>query len=143
MVNFWYNHFNVFSGKGLCHLWIGAYEQEAIRPHALGHFRDLLLATARHPAMLFYLDNWLNSAPGSPGARGRFSGINENYAREVMELHTLGVNGGYTQKDVDTLAYILTGWTLRPGRGFYFDARRHDFSTKTLLGVAIPGSGED
>ena len=143
MVNFWYNHFNVFAGKGLCHLWIGTYEEEAIRPHALGRFRDLLLATARHPAMLFYLDNWLSSAPGSPGARGRFSGINENYAREVMELHTLGVNGGYTQKDVDTLAYILTGWTLRPGRGFYFDARRHDFSTKTLLGVTLPGNGEN
>lgn len=88
MVDFWYNHFNVYAGKGLDHLWAGAYEDEAIRPYALGRFRDLLDATAKHPAMLFYLDNWQNTAPGSPGAHGRFDGINENYAREVMELHT-------------------------------------------------------
>jgi len=150
MVDFWYNHFNVYADKGLDHLWIGAYEQEAIRPYALGHFRDLLGATAKHPAMLFYLDNWQNTAPGSPGARGRFDGINENYAREVMELHTLGVNGGYTQQDVISLAHILTGWGLRRGNrnadgefGFYFDPRRHDYSDKVFLGRTIKGSGED
>ncbi|TAL01160.1 MAG: DUF1800 domain-containing protein [Rhodospirillaceae bacterium] len=110
MVEFWFNHFNVFVGKGLDRLWVGAYEQEAIRPHVLGKFRDLLGATAKHPAMLFYLDNWQNTAPGSPGVRGDFQGLNENYARELMELHTLGVNGGYTQDDVVNLARILTGW---------------------------------
>jgi uncharacterized protein (DUF1800 family) len=110
---FWFNHFNVFAGKGLCHLWTGAYEQEAIRPHTMGRLRTLLGATARHPAMLFYLDNWQNSAPNNSGKRGKFEGINENYAREVMELHTLGVNGGYTQADVTALAHILTGWGLQ------------------------------
>ena len=113
MTAFWFNHFNVFGGKGLCHLWAGAYEQEAIRPHTMGRFRTLLGATAKHPAMLFYLDNWQNSAPGGAARRGKFEGINENYAREVMELHTLGVNGGYTQADVTALAHILTGWGLR------------------------------
>ncbi len=116
MTAFWFNHFNVFAGKGLCHLWVGAYEQEAIRPHTMGRFHALLGATARHPAMLFYLDNWQNTGPNSPRRRGKFDGINENYAREVMELHTLGVNGGYTQADVTALAHILTGWGLRkPG----------------------------
>src|SRR5438094_717882 len=81
MVDFWYNHFNVFAGKGLDRLWIGAYEAEAIRPHALGRFRDLLGATAHHPAMLFYLDNAQNAAPGSKGPNGRVDGLNENYAR--------------------------------------------------------------
>jgi uncharacterized protein (DUF1800 family) len=112
MTAFWFNHFNVFAGKGLCHLWVGSFEQEAIRPHAMGRFRDLLGATANHPAMLFYLDNWQNTAPNSPGAHGKFDGINENYARELMELHTLGVNGGYSQTDVIALAYVLTGWGL-------------------------------
>ncbi|WP_315788160.1 DUF1800 domain-containing protein [Fischerella sp. JS2] len=148
MVDFWYNHFNVYAGKGLDRLWIGVYEQEAIRPYVLGSFRDLLEATARHPAMLFYLDNWQNTAPGSPGARGRFQGINENYARELMELHTLGVDGGYTQQDVVALARILTGWGFRrdrqtsTGSGFYFDPKRHDFSDKVFLGHTIKGSGE-
>jgi uncharacterized protein (DUF1800 family) len=112
MTAFWFNHFNVFAGKGLCHLWIGCFEQEAIRPYAIGRFRDLLGATAKHPAMLFYLDNWQNTAPNSPGAHGKFAGINENYARELMELHTLGVDGGYSQADVIALAHILTGWGL-------------------------------
>ena len=116
MTNFWFNHFNIFTGKGLCHLWLGSFEQEAIRPHAMGRFRELLGATAKHPAMLFYLDNWQNTAPESPGARGRFEGINENYARELMELHTLGVNGGYSQDDVIALAHILTGWGFAPPR---------------------------
>ncbi|NEO29812.1 MAG: DUF1800 domain-containing protein [Symploca sp. SIO3C6] len=147
MVNFWFNHFNVFAQKGLTRLWVGAYEQQTIRPLALGNFRDLLGATARHPAMLFYLDNWQNTAPDSPGARGRFRGLNENYARELMELHTLGVDGGYTQKDVMTLAQILTGWGLDrngergDGSGFYFDSKRHDYSDKVFLGTPIKGSG--
>ncbi len=179
MADFWFNHFNVFAGKGPDLIWTGAYEQQAIRPHTLGRFRDLLGATAKHPAMLFYLDNWQNTAPGSPGARGKQDGINENYARELMELHTLGVDGGYTQADVIALARILTGWGLpRPGMnerrgplsyrrrrfrvfeypemepartelarstgdGFLFDARRHDFSDKILLGRTIKGSGID
>jgi uncharacterized protein (DUF1800 family) len=159
MVNFWFNHFNVFAQKGLDHLWIGSYESEAIRPYVLGRFRDLLGATAKDPAMLFYLDNWQNTAPDSPGARGNFKGLNENYARELMELHTLGVDGGYTQQDVITLARILTGWGFRrPGQPqqarvalnaenfsnfnvFYFDPNRHDFSTKVFLGHTIKGSG--
>ncbi len=109
---FWFNHFNVFAGKELCAVWTGSFEEVAIRPHTMGRFRDLLGATARHPAMLYYLDNWQNTAPGSPGAKGQFQGINENYARELMELHTLGVNGGYSQNDVIALAHILTGWGL-------------------------------
>jgi len=116
MTAFWFNHFNVFARKGPCAVWVGAYEEEAIRPHALGRFRDLLGATAKHPAMLFYLDNWQNTGPDSPGKRGPFQGINENYAREVMELHTVGVNGGYRQADVTALAHILTGWGIRRRR---------------------------
>ena len=149
MVDFWYNHFNIFAGKGLDHLWVGRYEAEAIRPHALGKFRELVLATAHSPAMLFYLDNQLNTAPGSPGAKGNQTGLNENYAREIMELHTLGVGGGYTQDDVIALARILTGWGLaRPGLGRgdgsaqVFDAARHDFTAKTFLGRGIEPSGE-
>jgi uncharacterized protein (DUF1800 family) len=164
MVDFWFNHFNVFAGKGLDRLWAGAYEQEAIRPFAMGRFRDLLEATAKHPAMLFYLDNWLNTGPGTPGAHGKFEGLNENYARELMELHTLGVDGGYTQHDVTELARIFTGWGLvnrgggrkiglwrwlhgpdgeggAAGSGFYFDPSRHDFGAKVFLGHTIEGSG--
>jgi uncharacterized protein (DUF1800 family) len=149
MVDFWYNHFNVYSNKGLTRLWFGAYEREAIRPYTLGKFRNLLGATARHPAMLYYLDNWLNTDPKSSGAKGRFQGLNENYARELMELHTLGVNGGYTQQDVIALARIFTGWGFprRPsqsdGYSFYFDAKRHDFSDKVFLGKTIKGLGEN
>ena len=112
MAAFWFNHFNVFAGKGLCSIWNGAFEEEAIRPHTMGRFRDLLGAVAKHPAMLFYLDNWLNTGPGTLGARGKFEGLNENYARELMELHALGVKGGYTQHDVTELARIFTGWGL-------------------------------
>jgi uncharacterized protein (DUF1800 family) len=149
MVDFWYNHFNVFAGKGLDRLWIGAYEAEAIRPHALGRFRDLLGATAHHPAMLFYLDNAQNAVPGSKGPNGRQDGLNENYARELMELHTLGVDGGYTQDDVVALARILTGWGLaRPnalpeaGSGFVFYPKRHDDGPKRFLGHDIAAKGE-
>jgi uncharacterized protein (DUF1800 family) len=146
MVDFWFNHFNVYAQKGLDHLWTGAYEQEAIRPFALGRFRDLLGATARHPAMLFYLDNWQNSAPGT-GRGGKRRGLNENYARELMELHTLGVDGGYTQNDVIALARIFTGWGLGGPRvgagrgGFYFDPKRHDNGEKIFLGQTIAGRG--
>jgi uncharacterized protein (DUF1800 family) len=127
MTAFWFNHFNVFAGKGLCSIWSGAFEEEAIRPHTMGRFRDLLGATAKHPAMLFYLDNWQNTAPNAPGTHGKFDGINENYAREVMELHTLGVNGGYSQSDVIALAHILTGWGLlkRGGQGGRMRARQN------------------
>lgn len=148
MTDFWFNHFNVFAEKGLDKLFIGPYERDAIRPYALGKFRDLLQATARHPAMLFYLDNWLNTDPNSLVARGKKIGINENYAREVMELHTLGVNGGYSQEDVTTLAHVLTGWGLSESKElgqksvFYFDPRRHDYSNKVLLGYDIRGGGE-
>src|SRR5258708_2220402 len=135
MTDFWYNHFNVFIGKGPDRYMITAYERDVIRPHVLGKFKDLLAATAKSPAMLFYLDNWQSVGPNSqlaiygPGgpSRGGFnsafarrqqrnkqqqnrpSGLNENYAREIMELHTLGVDGGYTQKDVTELAKVLTG----------------------------------
>ncbi|WP_017324975.1 DUF1800 domain-containing protein [Synechococcus sp. PCC 7336] len=114
LVDFWFNHFNVFccgtGGQFREKYWLMSYEGDAIRPHVLGRFRDMLGATAHHPAMLFYLDNWQNTAPNSFGASNRFSGINENYARELMELHTLGIEGGYQQEDVETLAQILTGW---------------------------------
>lgn len=149
MVDFWYNHFNVYAGKGKTRILVGAYEREAVRPYVFGRFRDLLEATARHPAMLIYLDNRLNTAPNSPGAKGRQKGLNENYARELMELHTLGVDGGYTQKDVITLARIFTGWGIsrnpqhtKDGSGFYFHRRRHDFSDKVFLGKNIKGNGE-
>jgi uncharacterized protein (DUF1800 family) len=149
MVDFWYNHFNVYAEKGLDRLWVGAYEQQAIRPHALGKFRDLLGATARHPAMLFYLDNWQNSAP-NPNQKGKVRGLNENYARELMELHTLGVDGGYQQDDVIALAKIFTGWGFKQpghkvpdGYSFQFNPDRHDVSTKKFLDLEIAGSGID
>lgn len=151
MVDFWFNHFNVFSGKGMDRVLVGNYEQEAIRPYALGNFRDLLGATAKHPAMLFYLDNWLSSAPGPQpgrgmGAKARASGLNENYARELMELHTLGADGGYTQRDVTELARMLTGWTMRPVAAgaslFQFDDRRHDQGDKIWLGHRVAAGGQ-
>ncbi len=146
MVDFWFNHFNISFKKGnLARLWVGTYERDAIRPYALGNFRGLLGATAQHPAMLFYLDNWLNTAPGSKGSRGRFKGLNENYARELMELHTLGVDGGYQQEDIITLAKIFTGWGIQrrggDGTGFRFDQNRHDNSDKIFLGIPIKGGG--
>ncbi|MBD2207101.1 DUF1800 domain-containing protein [Calothrix sp. FACHB-1219] len=150
MVDFWYNHFNVYANKGRDRFWVGAYEQQAIRPHALGRFRDLLGATAHHPAMLFYLDNWQSSAPSSPNARRKTQGLNENYARELMELHTLGVDGGYTQQDVIALAKIFTGWGIPSANqpninsdGFYFNPKRHDGSDKVFLGNTIKGGGEE
>ena len=183
MTDFWFNHFNVFIGKGPDRYLITSYERDVIRPHAMGNFKDLLMATAQSPAMLFYLDNWQSVGPNSQaalnrdrmangempqrfGRRGRFGGrqltpqqqdrlkqaaqkapkgLNENYAREVMELHTLGVNGGYTQKDVTELAKILTGWTIeqpRQGGGFRYNERVHEPGTKYLLGKKFKEDGE-
>ena len=155
LVEFWFNHFNVYAGKNAVSVYVGAYEREAIRPHILGRFRDMLGATARHPAMLIYLDNHQSVAPGFQPRRAnaRSQGLNENYARELMELHTLGVDGGYTQADVTALARMLTGWTLDPrglgdgrehprGRDlFVFDPRRHDHGEKLWLGRRIPATG--
>lgn len=153
MVDFWFNHFNVFVGKGLDRVLVENYEREAIRPHVFGRFADLLGATARHPAMLFYLDNWMSVAPGYvPRRRAgqatalKLNGLNENYARELMELHTLGVDGGYSQKDVTELARMLTGWTFdlrSPGRSlFVFDPARHDMGYKNWLGRSVSASGQ-
>jgi uncharacterized protein (DUF1800 family) len=203
MVDFWFNHFNVFGGKGPTRMYLTEYERDVIRPHALGRFRDLLQATAQSPAMLFYLDNWQSVAPegtqtsaarpeiigpggrpqrpgqagglngrrrpGMPGvmvrpgerqrpnglepgmqqpkqpAQNRRRDINENYARELMELHTLGVEGGYTQQDIREVARAFTGWTiLNPRRGgeFRFEPRMHDDGEKVVLGQRIkPGGG--
>ncbi len=135
MTEFWFNHFNISMNKGLDRMWVGSYEDEAIRPYALGRFRDLLGATCHHPAMLFYLDNWQNTAPNSAGARGQFKGLNENYARELMELHTLGVDGGYTQKDVIELARILTGLGLPSPRG---NGPRAGFGPRANLPIGGP-----
>ena len=145
MVDFWSNHFNVFAAKGADRWLMTAYDRDTIRPRALGKFRDLLLATAQSPAMLFYLDNWLSVSPNAPAfGNARRRGINENYAREIMELHTLGVDGGYSQRDVHEIARCFTGWTLRRPRGdaeFYFEPRLHDNGSKTVLGTRLPAGG--
>jgi uncharacterized protein (DUF1800 family) len=214
LTDFWYNHFNVFAQKEAAQWFVTGYERDVIRPRALGKFRDLLLAIAESPAMMFYLDNWLSSSPDSrqprppapirpqnrqppgtaaganprppegamsaqsadpnaamtarkeggqdppsamrspqspnpnpqtpPRPPARKPGINENYARELMELHTLGVNGGYTQKDVQEVARCFTGWTIdRPfqGGGFVYRPWMHDDGAKTVLGVTIPAGG--
>ncbi len=166
MADFWTNHFNVVLTKGADRYLLPGYIERTIRPHALGSFEDLLLAVARSPAMLFYLDNVRSVAPGSapPALRNarfrRFmsprvdsleaklpTGINENYARELLELHTLGVDGGYTQQDVINTARILTGWSMeRPerGAGFEFHDWAHDMGEKVVLGVRFPmGHGQD
>ncbi len=159
LVEFWFNHFNVFAGKGLVAVLAGDYERWAIRPHVFGSFRDMLGATAKHPAMLVYLDNAQSVAPGyrPPGRAAalnpnpaRPTGLNENYARELMELHTLGVDGGYTQRDVTELARMLTGWTFnyqaaqrgRSGDLFEFDPNRHDGGSKHWLGRAVRSAGQ-
>ena len=166
MTDFWLNHFNVYARKNQNEPYLlPAYEREAILPHALGRFEELLIATAQSPAMLVYLDNWTSIGPDSragqrndhgpatgptvlrPKVAGKAPrGINENYARELMELHTLGVNGGYTQGDVIEVAKCFTGWTIdRPDEGseFVFNANRHEPGPKTVLGHAIPEGGED
>jgi uncharacterized protein (DUF1800 family) len=171
MTDFWFNHFNVFINKGEDRYLVTSYERDVIRPHALGKFEDLLVATAKSPAMMFYLDNWMSVGPDSPFAMGdnrkgaelkrasykrpgpaaknekgkRGSGLNENYGRELMELHTLGVSGGYRQKDVTEVAKVFTGWTLkqpREGAGVDFDERMHEPGDKTVLGHRIKQAGE-
>ncbi len=197
MTDFWFNHFNVYIQKGADRILTTSYERDAIRPHVFGKFEDLLKATAEHPAMLFYLDNWMSASPDAkmpnreelrrmkrdqPAGRfgrmklgkrnrqlndqmerdderqmanqqmvnqnGKFKkrarGLNENYAREIMELHTLGVDGGYTQKDVQEVARAFTGWTIRNPRRdaeFYFNQAMHDDGEKTVLGKKIPSGG--
>jgi len=179
LTDFWFNHFNVDARKGQDRFMLTEYERDAIRPHVLGKFRDLLGATAKSPAMLFYLDNWMSADPNGPHpddlqmaprfgqfGRGRRvqpgliplrpprqaaqnqnnmrKGLNENYGRELMELHTLGVDGGYTQKDVTEVARAFTGWTIqnpRMGGGFVFDARIHDRGQKVVLGHVIKAGG--
>src|SRR5690349_7196638 len=190
MVDFWTNHFNVFAGKGADRWLLTSYDRDTIRPHTLGKFSDLLRATAESPAMLFYLDNAQSVSPNAPQQQPRplgplanlrmsnnpqqqrpqqqqqRRGINENYARELMELHTLGVDGGYTQKDVQEVARCFTGWTIFAPRGagaaaaqiaggggrrlemlrenagsFYFNERVHDDGEKIVLGHKIPAGG--
>lgn len=183
MVDFWSNHFNVFAAKGANRWLTTAYDRDVIRPQAMGKFKDLLLATAKSPAMLFYLDNWMSVAPGTtfdlaklqelrsrrlggksrlggfgrrrrdegkelkpvdPGQGKQRHGLNENYARELMELHTLGVDGGYTQKDITEVARCFTGWTIaRPRQGgeFSFTRSLHDDGEKIVLGHRIPAGG--
>jgi uncharacterized protein (DUF1800 family) len=183
LVDFWFNHFNVFAGKGQVREYLPSYERDVIRPHVLGRFRDLLGAVAHSPAMLFYLDNWQSSTPNPglilpPQVQARLNdprtpyyqrqqilmrldqmraqqeqrknqphGLNENYGRELMELHTLGVDGGYTQQDVIAVARTLTGWTIdRPQQGgaFVFRPQMHDTGEKVVLGQVFPaGHGQD
>jgi uncharacterized protein (DUF1800 family) len=146
-VDFWFNHFNVFAGKGNDQALVASYERDAIRPYAMGKFRDLLGATAKHPAMLYYLDNAQSSA-AVVKANGKPAGLNENYARELMELHTLGADAGYSQKDVTELARMLTGWTfdqrrlMQDNETFRFDARHHDTGAKTWLGRTVAPDGQ-
>ena len=170
LTDFWFNHFNVDARKNRDRFLLTAYERDAIRPRVLGTFRDLLEATARDPAMLVYLDNWMSAAetdsgmpantvarrlqpsvrrglapgPGLPERKKAPRGLNENYARELMELHTLGVDGGYTQKDVTEVARAFTGWTIenpRRGSGFRFEPRMHDPGAKVVLGHTIKAGG--
>jgi uncharacterized protein (DUF1800 family) len=144
LVDFWMNHFNVFNGKGQGRLLLTGFERDAIRPYVFGHFRDMLLATARHPAMLFYLDNWQSQVPRDdfPVPAGvRRPGLNENYGREVLELHTLGVDGGYTQDDVIAVARAFSGWTiydLQKFGEFQFNPGNHDRREKKVLGHTLP-----
>jgi uncharacterized protein (DUF1800 family) len=176
LTDFWFNHFNVDARKGPTRYMLTEYERDAIRPHVLGRFRDLLGATAKSPAMLFYLDNWMSTDPnGSPLERTRTNGVrrfdgqgrpvvrarpngqappqqvrqrsmglNENYGRELLELHTIGVDGGYTQKDVTEVARAFTGWTIenpRMGGGFRFAPALHDDGEKVVLGHRIKAGG--
>ena len=176
MEDFWFNHFNVFANKGADKWLLTSYVRDTIRPHTMGKFSDLLLATAKSPAMLFYLDNWLSADPaaikrmqearairqqrrymrfgmipppyGMQGANGRPKqqdrGLNENYGREVMELHTIGVDAGYTQQDVINMAEIFTGWTIRAPRKdaqFFFNDRIHAEEKEVVMGHTFHGSG--
>jgi len=152
MTDFWFNHFNVFIGKDSDQWYTTSYERDVIRKNSLGKFRDLLRATATSPAMMVYLDNWQSIGPNSiangvnpehPKAKKGNRGLNENYGRELMELHTVGVNGGYTQADVTALSAVLTGWTVdRPQEAgpFLFEPRRHEPGPKQWLGHTIDTS---
>lgn len=145
MVDFWFNHFNVFLPKGADRYMVPSYERDAIRPHVFGTFHDLLLATAKSPAMLFYLDNWesVGTDDVRPNAK-RKRGLNENYGRELLELHTLGVEGGYTQQDVIEVARCFTGWSIanpRKGGVFEYNDKVHDKRQKVVLGHVIPAGG--
>ena len=149
LVAFWSNHFCVSAAKGQeLRVLAGAFEREAIRPHVFGRFADMLAAVERHPAMQFYLDNNQSIGPDSPAARNNHRGLNENLAREILELHTLGVDGGYAQADVTEFARALTGWTVigRDGRlgppgAFAFDVNAHEGGSRELLGHAYPDNG--
>lgn len=145
LTDFWFNHFNVSVTKNQCQQFVYTYERDAIRPNVMGRFKDLLLATAQHPAMLEYLDNASsvsikNNPRANMAAPRNARGLNENYAREVMELHTLGVDGGYTQADVTTVAKALTGWSVMEGN-FIFRPRQHDNEAKTILNKNFPANG--
>lgn len=145
LTDFWFNHFNVSVTKNQCQQYVYTYERDAIRPNVMGRFKDLLLATAQHPAMLEYLDNASsvsikNNPRANMAAPRNARGLNENYAREVMELHTLGVDGGYTQADVTTVAKALTGWSVMQGN-FIFRPRQHDNEAKTILNKNFPANG--
>ncbi len=144
LVDFWFNHFNVDAKKGAVKWLVAPYEREAIRAHVFGKFRDLLGATAKHPAMLFYLDNWRSAASSGKPKGKKPSGLNENYARELLELHTLGVDGGYTQDDVKEVARAFTGWTIDKPKevgAFVFRPGMHDAGAKKVLGKTIDVGG--
>ena len=148
LVDFWFNHFNVYLNKGQERYSLPTFERDAIRPYVFGKFYDMLLATAQSPAMLFYLDNWqsvgTNSIENSNPNKKNKRGLNENYGREIMELHTLGVDGGYTQQDVINMARCLTGWTIaneKKGGGFEYNDKMHDKGEKVVLGHVIPPGG--
>jgi len=145
MTEFWFNHFNVYQQKGSVRPFAGHYAINVARAHALGKFEDLVLASAKHPAMLYYLDQWLSVSPQAARAGQNARGLNENYARELMELHTLGVNGGYTQGDVLELARVLTGWTISPrsADGFQFVMRLHESGSKSVMGQTVPTSAQN
>lgn len=149
LVAFWSNHFCISANKGEpARIWAGSFEREAIRPYVLGRFGDMLKAVEQHPAMLFFLDNQQSLGPDSRAGQNRKRGLNENLAREIMELHTLGVGGGYTQEDVTTLARVITGWTFagREGRlgtpgSFVFNANAHQPGPQHLLGKVYQDTG--
>lgn len=149
MVQFWSNHFTVSARRAITAGLAGPYEREAIRPHVNGRFADMLLAVVRHPAMILYLDNALSIGPNSVAGKRIGKGMNENLAREILELHTLGVDGGYDQEDVNSLALMLTGWSLgrRNRRGeklgeFHFHEYAHEPGAQTLLGKRYADDGE-
>jgi uncharacterized protein (DUF1800 family) len=146
---FWSNHFCISAGKGgLARMWAGSFEREAIRPHVLGRFADMLKAVEQHPAMLFFLDNQQSLGPDSRAGINRNRGLNENLAREIMELHTLGVGGGYSQDDVTSLARVITGWTYAGRQGqlgapgsFVFNANAHEPGAQRVLGKIYNAGG--